>query len=151
MKVFFYIFHFWILEFDIFEEKLVKEFVRCQKKKTNTDALLAHIIEGVEEVKGEDINILDLREIENNVCQYFVVCSGNSNTQVRAISSSVQKVVSKALHEKPWHVEGQDTSEWVLMDFVDVVVHIFQKQTRSHYDIESLWGDAKQTLVESKY
>ena len=76
-------------------------------KKTNTDALLAHIIEGVEEVKGEDINILDLREIENNVCQYFVVCSGNSNTQVRAISSSVQKVVSKALHEKPWHVEGQ--------------------------------------------
>jgi len=120
-------------------------------KKTNTDALLAHIIEGIEEVKGEDINILDLRDIENNVCQYFVVCSGNSNTQVRAISSSVQKVVSKALHEKPWHVEGQETSEWVLMDFVDIVVHIFQKQTRSHYDIESLWGDAKQTLVESKY
>lgn len=120
-------------------------------KKTNTDALLAHIIEGIEEVKGEDINILDLRGIENNVCQYFVVCSGNSNTQVRAISSSVQKVVSKALHEKPWHVEGQETSEWVLMDFVDIVVHIFQKQTRSHYDIESLWGDAKQTLVESKY
>lgn len=120
-------------------------------KKTNTDDLLSHIIEGIEEVKGEEINILDLREIENNVCQYFVVCSGNSNTQVRAISSSVQKVVSKALHEKPWHVEGQDTSEWVLMDFVDVVVHIFQKHTRSHYDIESLWGDAKQTLVESKY
>jgi len=120
-------------------------------KKTNTDTLLAHIIEGVEEVKGEDINILDLRGIENNVCQYFVVCSGNSNTQVRAISSSVQKLVSKALHEKPWHVEGQETSEWVLMDFVDIVVHIFQKQTRSHYDIESLWGDAKQTLVESNY
>lgn len=120
-------------------------------KKPETDTLLSYIIEGIEEVKGENINILDLREIENNVCQYFVVCSGNSNTQVRAISSSVQKVVSKALHEKPWHVEGQDTSEWVLMDFVDVVVHIFQKHTRSHYDIESLWGDAKQTLVESKY
>jgi len=120
-------------------------------KKTNTDVLLAHIIEGIEEVKGEGINILDLRDIENNVCHYFVVCSGNSNTQVNAISSSVQKVVSKALHEKPWHVEGQETGEWVLMDFVDIVVHIFQKQTRSHYDIESLWGDAKQTLVESKY
>lgn len=120
-------------------------------KKPETDTLLSYIIEGIEEVKGENINILDLREIENNVCQYFVVCSGNSNTQVRAISSSVQKVVSKALHEKPWHVEGQDSSEWVLMDFVDVVVHIFQKHTRSHYDIESLWGDAKQTLVESKY
>jgi|TARA_X000000950_G_scaffold48384_2_gene56206 ribosome-associated protein len=120
-------------------------------KKTNTDALLSLIIEGIEEVKGEDINILDLRDIDNNVCKYFVVCSGNSNTQVRAISSSVQKVVSKSLREKPWHVEGQETSEWVLMDFVDVVVHIFQKQTRSHYDIESLWGDAKQTLVESNY
>lgn len=120
-------------------------------KKTNTDALLSLIIEGIEEVKGEDINILDLRDIDNNVCKYFVVCSGNSNTQVRAISSSVQKVVSKSLREKPWHVEGQETSEWVLMDFVDVVVHIFQKQTRSHYDIESLWGDAKQTLIESKH
>lgn len=120
-------------------------------KKKNTDTLLAHIIEGIEEVKAEDINVLDLREIENNVCQYFVVCSGNSNTQVRAISGSVQKLVSKAIHEKPWHIEGLETSEWILMDFVDIVVHIFQKQTRSHYDIESLWGDAKQTLIESKY
>jgi ribosome-associated protein len=117
----------------------------------NTDILLTHIIEGIEEVKGEDINVLDLREIENNVCNYFVVCSGNSNTQVRAISGAVQKLVSKAIHEKPWHIEGLDTSEWILMDFVDIVVHIFQKQTRSHYDIESLWGDAKQTLIESKY
>ena len=120
-------------------------------KKKNTDTLLAHIIEGIEEVKGEDINVLDLREIENNVCQYFVVCSGNSNTQVRARSGAVQKLVSKAIHEKPGQVEGLDTSEWILMDFVDIVVHIFQKQTRSHYDIESLWGDAKQTLIESKY
>ena len=120
-------------------------------KEKKTDTLLAHIIEGIEEVKGEDINVLDLREIENNVCQYFVVCSGNSNTQVRAISGAVQKLVSKAIHEKPWHVEGLETSEWILMDFVDIVVHIFQKQTRSHYDIESLWGDAKQTLIESKY
>ena len=78
-------------------------------KKKNTDTLLAHIIEGIEEVKGEDINVLDLREIENNVCQYFVVCSGNSNTQVRAISGAVQKLVSKAIHEKPWHVEGLET------------------------------------------
>ena len=120
-------------------------------KKKNTDTLLAHIIEGIEEVKGEDINVLDLREIENNVCNYFVVCSGSSNTQVRAISGAVQKLVSKAIQEKPWHVEGLETSEWILMDFVDIVVHIFQKQTRSHYDIESLWGDAKQTLIESKY
>ena len=120
-------------------------------KKKNTDTLLTHIIEGIEEVKGEDINVLDLREVENNVCKYFVVCSGNSNTQVRAISGAVQKGVSKAVQDKPWHVEGLETSEWILMDFVDIVVHIFQKQTRSYYDIESLWGDAKQTLIESKH
>ena len=120
-------------------------------KKKNTDTLLTHIIEGIEEVKGENINVLDLREVENTVCKYFVVCSGNSNTQVRAISGAVKKLVSKAIQEKPWHVEGLETSEWILMDFVDVVVHIFQKQTRSYYDIESLWGDAKQTLIESKY
>ena len=120
-------------------------------KKKNTDTLLAHIIEGIEEVKAEDINVLDLRKLENNVCKYFIVCSGSSNTQLRAISAAIQKLVSKSIHEKPWHVEGLERSEWVLMDFVDIVVHIFQKQTRSHYDIESLWGDAKQTLIESKY
>ena len=120
-------------------------------KKKDTDTLIAHIIEAIEDVKGEEINVLDLRKIENSVCKYFIVCSGNSNTQVRAISGSVQKMVSKAIQEKPWHVEGLDTSEWILMDFVDVVLHVFQKQTREHYDIESLWGDAKQTIIESKY
>jgi ribosome-associated protein len=120
-------------------------------KKKDTDTLIAHIIEAIEDVKGEEINLLDLRKIENCVCKYFIVCSGNSNTQVRAISGSVQKMVSKAIQEKPWHVEGLDTSEWILMDFVDVVLHVFQKQTREHYDIESLWGDAKQTIIESKY
>ncbi|MFN2262203.1 MAG: ribosome silencing factor, partial [Psychroflexus sp.] len=102
-------------------------------------------------VKGDNIDIIDLREHENTVCDYLVVCSGNSNTQVDAIESSVRKSVSKALKDKPWHVEGLENSEWVLMDYVDVVVHIFQKQTREYYDIESLWGDAKITSVETNY
>jgi len=112
-------------------------------KQTNTDDLLAVIIKGIDDVKGEDIQLLDLREIENTVCDYFVVCSANSNTQVNAISGSVQKVVSKELKDKPWHVEGLGNAEWVLMDYVNVVVHIFQKQVREFYDIESLWGDEK--------
>ncbi|AZJ36279.1 MULTISPECIES: ribosome silencing factor [Tenacibaculum] len=116
-------------------------------KQTNTDDLLAVIIKGIDDVKGEDIQLLDLREIENTVCDYFVVCSANSNTQVNAISGSVQKIVSKELKDKPWHVEGQGNSEWVLMDYVNVVVHIFQKQVREFYDIESLWGDAKITEI----
>ena len=120
-------------------------------KQTNTDDLLAVIIKGIDDVKGEDIQLLDLREIENTVCDYFVVCSANSNTQVNAISGSVQKVVSKELKDKPWHVEGLGNAEWVLMDYVNVVVHIFQKQVREFYDIESLWGDAKTTQIETSY
>ena len=120
-------------------------------KQTNTDDLLAVIIKGIDDVKGEDIQLLDLREIENTVCDYFVVCSANSNTQVNAISGSVQKIVSKELKDKPWHIEGQGNSEWVLMDYVNVVVHIFQKQVREFYDIESLWGDAKITQIETSY
>jgi ribosome-associated protein len=121
-------------------------------KKTNTnDILLSLIIKGIEEVKGNDIDILDLREIDNSACDYFVICNGNSNTQVNAIVNSVQKTVSKEVHEKPWHTEGSENSEWVLMDYVHIVVHVFQKHIREYYDIESLWGDAKITSIENKY
>ncbi len=121
------------------------------KKQINNDDLLSNIILGIEEVKGEDINILDLREIDNSACDYFVICNGNSNTQVNAIMNSVQKTVSKSIKDKPWHVEGSDNSEWILMDYVNVVVHVFQKHIREYYNIESLWGDAKITLIENKY
>ena len=120
-------------------------------KNKNTDALIATIIKGIEEVKGNDIDILDLREIENTVCDYFIICNGNSNTQVNAIVGSVQKIVSKELKDKPWHVEGSDNSEWILMDYVNVVVHVFQKHIREFYDIEGLWGDAKTTSITNDY
>ncbi len=118
-------------------------------KKVNTDDLIAEIIKGIDDVKGEDVQLLDLREIENTVCDYFVICSGNSNTQVKAISGSIQKNVSKNLKDKPWHIEGEVNAEWVLMDYVNVVVHVFQKQIREYYDIESLWGDAKITAIST--
>ena len=78
----------------------------------------------------------------------FIICNGNSNTQVNAITNSVQKI-GKAIHEKPYQIEGIENSEWVLMDYINVVVHIFQKQTREYYDIENLWGDAKITMINS--
>ncbi|AEW85242.1 ribosome silencing factor [Flavobacterium columnare] len=120
-------------------------------KEVGNDILLANIIKGIEDVKGNDIDILDLRELENTVCDYFVICNGTSNTQVNAIVNSVQKAVSKELKEKPWHVEGTDNGEWVLMDYVHIVVHVFQKHIREYYNIESLWGDAKITSIENKY
>lgn len=123
----------------------------AKKKTTSSDDLLTLIIKGIEDVKGFDISILDLRGIENTVCDYFVICTGGSNTQVNAISGSVQKVVSKEVHEKPWHVEGEENGEWVLMDYVSIVVHIFQKHIREYYDIESLWGDAKITQIANKF
>lgn len=121
------------------------------KNLASKDDLLANIIKGIEDVKGADIDILDLRDIENTVCDYFIVCNGNSNTQVVAISNSIQKAVSKELHEKPWHVEGLENAEWVLMDYVNIVVHIFQKHVREFYNIESLWGDAKITTIPNNY
>ncbi|MBT6252310.1 MAG: ribosome silencing factor [Flavobacteriaceae bacterium] len=120
-------------------------------KTESTDLLITHIIDALEDVKAEDIQILDLRGIENSVCSYFIVCSGNSNTQVNALAGSVQKKVSKALKEKPFHVEGTETAEWVLLDYINVVVHIFQRTVREYYDIESLWGDAKVTAIASNY
>ncbi|WP_413997757.1 ribosome silencing factor [Flavobacterium sp. W1B] len=121
------------------------------KKTIDNDALLANIIAGIEEVKGNDIEILDLREIDSAVCDYYVICNGNSNTQVNAIVNSIQKTVSKELKDKPWHVEGSSNAEWVLMDYVHIVVHVFQKQIREYYNIESLWGDAKITTIANKY
>jgi ribosome-associated protein len=121
------------------------------KKAVSSDVLLANIIKGIEEVKGNDIDILDLREIDTAVCDYFIICNGNSNTQVNAIVNSIQKLVSKELKDKPWHVEGTDNGEWVLMDYVNIVVHVFQKQIREFYNIEGLWGDAKITSIQTNY
>ena len=121
------------------------------KENTSADQLITTILSGIEDVKGKEITILDLRDIENTVCDYFISCEGTSNTQVNAIVNSVQKKVSKALKDNPWHVEGSDNAEWVLMDYINVVVHVFQKHIRQYYDIESLWGDAKTTVIETSY
>ena len=121
------------------------------KKKVSEDELITVIIKGIEEIKGIDIQLFDLREIENTVTNYFIICTGNSNTQVKAISQSVQKMVSKELKDKPWHIEGEGNAEWILMDYVNVLVHIFQKHIREYYDIETLWGDAKITEIETSY
>ncbi|MDX1829896.1 MAG: ribosome silencing factor [Lutibacter sp.] len=119
------------------------------KRSESADSLIATILKAIDEIKGVDVQLLDLREIENTVCDYFIICSGTSNTHVNAISGIIQKQVGKLAKEKPWHVEGEGNAEWVLLDYINVVVHIFQKQTREFYNIESLWGDAKITSISS--
>jgi len=120
-------------------------------KKIRVSHLIDEIILGIENVKGENIHQLDLRELDNTPCDFFIVCSGNSNTQVTAIVNSIQKNVSKKLSEKPFHTEGLDNAEWVLLDYVNVVVHVFQNSIREYYNIEELWGDAKSTQIVSNY
>ena len=120
-------------------------------KKDNASSLIDEIIKGIENVKGEKIQIMDLSNIENTPCKFFIICSGNSNTQVMAIVNSIIKKVSKKIQEKPLHTEGLEAAEWVLIDYINVVVHVFQRKTREFYNIEELWGDAKSTLVASNY
>ena len=102
--------------------------------------LIDEIIFGIEDVKGVDINIMDLRNITNTVCEFFILCTGTSNTHVSAITNSIRKNVSKKLKEKPFSLEGLENQEWVLIDYIDVVVHIFQGDTRQD---ESVAAKAK--------
>ncbi|SMO87399.1 ribosome-associated protein [Saccharicrinis carchari] len=116
-----------------------------------TEQLVDAVVGGIQEQKGTNIAILDMRKIEGSICQYFIICDGGSNTQVDAISDSVYDYVSKKLDQKPYHIEGKENAEWVLVDYVDVVVHIFQQPTRAFYNLEGLWADAKRTNIENLF
>lgn len=113
--------------------------------KTNTKEIVKAAIEGILKIKGKDLVSLDLTEIENSVCKYFVICHGDSNVQVSALADSVIETVRDETGEKVWHKEGLDNATWVLLDYSDVVVHIFQKEYRDFYKLEELWADAKLT------
>ncbi|HRH37948.1 MAG TPA: ribosome silencing factor [Flavobacteriales bacterium] len=115
----------------------------------SADHLVDAIVKGIQEVKGKEIVRLDLREVPNTVCDHFIVCHGDSATQVDAITRSVLEFARKQAHEKPWHSEGERNSEWVLLDFVDVVVHIFHRDKRGYYALEDLWGDAARIRYEN--
>lgn len=114
----------------------------AKRKKDNSSLKLVELVKkGIEEKKGEEIVTLDIYKTNPSVCDYFVICHGNSNTQVAAIADEVQKVVRESIGEKPFHVEGVNNAEWVLIDFVNVVVHVFQKDFRKFYDLEHLWAE----------
>ncbi|MCL4157987.1 UNVERIFIED_CONTAM: hypothetical protein GTU68_006659 [Idotea baltica] len=107
------------------------------------EKLSKYIVKGIQEKKGTNIVILDLKDIGNAIADYFIICTGTSDTQIDAISDSVDKVVADEANEKPWHREGFKNKEWILLDYVNIVVHIFKKDVRSFYSLEELWGDAK--------
>ncbi|MBW3546102.1 MAG: ribosome silencing factor [Bacteroidetes bacterium] len=120
------------------------------EEKTNSEQLANLIVEGMQEKKASDIVVLNLTKVKNAVADYFVICTGNSDTQLDAISDSIEEVVWKGLKQDPWHREGRLQKEWVLLDYVDVVVHVFKKDRRDFFALEELWGDAEVVHVSSE-
>ena len=119
------------------------------KKELKTSDILANIIiEEMREIKAKEIVSLDLRNIETSVCDFFIVCHGTSSTHVSAIADSVIEETLKSIKEKPWHKEGLTNGNWILLDYGNVVAHIFQKETRDYYNIEKLWSDADIQLIK---
>jgi len=120
------------------------------KKTDGVNNLIEKIVDGISDVKGQNIKMIDLRKIENRICDFYIICSGNSNIHVSAILESVKKKISKSLKEKPSHTEGEENAEWILLDYINVVVHIFQEKVREFYKIEELWGDCKINIIPIK-
>ncbi|TFF36524.1 ribosome silencing factor [Mucilaginibacter psychrotolerans] len=100
-------------------------------------------IHGMQEKKGNELVRLDLRNIKSSVADYFVICHADSATQVKAIANSVEDEIYKAMQQDPWRKEGLEHGEWILLDYVDVVIHIFRTDKREYYGVEDLWGDAE--------
>ncbi|RZK54905.1 MAG: ribosome silencing factor [Pedobacter sp.] len=121
-----------------------------KKKTANLSTYLSEIaIHGIQEKKGNDIVRLDLRELNSAVSDYFVVCNADSSTQVKAIADSVEDEIYKQTKTNPWRKEGLDNAEWIILDYFDIVVHIFRTEKRDFYGIEDLWGDAETTTYKS--
>ena len=112
-----------------------------------TKQLVESITRGIQEKKGTGIVVADLSGIDGTICHYFVICQGNSPSQVEAITESVGDFARKELDERPTHVVGLENAQWVAMDFTDVLVHIVLPDVRDYYDLEHLWDDAKLTHI----
>jgi len=120
------------------KEKIVKE----------KEELKDLIVSGMKEKKATNITIIDLKSIKNAVADYFIICTGGSDTQIDAIADSIEEEVYKGLAQNPWRKEGKANKEWILLDYVQVVAHVFKQERRQFYGLEELWGDAKIINIE---
>jgi ribosome-associated protein len=127
-------------------EKLLKALKKIENQ-ISSEILRDSIVEGMQDNKGKDIVILDLRKVENAVTDFFVICTGDSSVQIEGIANSVVRNTRKELKERPWNQHGKGISEWVLLDYVSVVAHVFSKSLRDYYSLEDLWADAVRTEI----
>lgn len=121
-----------------------------RRKADPVETLTQAIVRGMQEKKAQDILIMDLRTVRNAVADFFVICSGTSDKQLAAICDSVEEEAIKTEKQEPWHREGRQNKEWMLLDYIDVVAHVFRKDKRGYYALEKLWGDAEITKVEEE-
>jgi ribosome-associated protein len=126
--------------------------MKVSKKKQNEAELASQylcqwVVKGMQEKKANDIVVMDLRKVKNAIADFFVICSGNSDTQIDAIADSIDEEVFKTIGSHPWHREGKVQKEWILIDYVDVVAHVFKRDRREFYKLEELWGDAEFTYI----
>ena len=119
-------------------------------ERATSKQLVHKIVEGIQDKNGRNVVILDLKYVENSICDFFVICHGTSNTHVDAISEAVEVKVKQDLQEKPFSKEGFNNLTWVLLDYEDVVVHIFQEEYRKFYNLEDLWADAEVETFENE-
>jgi len=117
------------------------------KETATAKEVIKQIIEGIQEKKGKEIVVVDMLELGNSICDYFVICQGNSPNQVSAITGSIEDVVRENCGKKPYAIDGLRNAQWVAMDYGDILVHIFLPDVRRFYDIEHLWADATVTTI----
>lgn len=120
------------------------------KEAINSSKLSELVAQGMVEKKASDVVVMDLRDVKNAVADYFIICSGNSDTQIDAIADSIEDEVFKHSTQNPWKREGKESREWIIIDYVDVVAHVFNKEKRKFYGLEELWGDAKVTQIDKE-
>ena len=124
--------------------------MRIRHQSDNAEKVLEVVVKSMQEGKGKDIVSLDLKKIGSAVTDYFVICHGNSHTQVDAIAQKILENIKKECGANAYNKEGFENSEWILIDYVDVVVHVFLESTRNFYKIETLWADAKATTHDDE-
>jgi ribosome-associated protein len=120
------------------------------RKLTETNKTIEAILEGIQRIKGKEILLIDLTSIHHTECSYFVICHGTSGTQVDALAQSVEKTVAEMTGEKVWHRDGYRNALWILLDYGEIMVHLFREETRKFYNLEGLWADAKTSKIESE-
>lgn len=118
------------------------------KGKGETDKILDGVLEGIQRIKGKEIIVVDLNTINHTECGYFVICHGTSTTQANSIAQSVEETVKELTGVDAWHKDGYRNSIWILLDYGDIMVHVFQKEARDFYNLEGLWADAKTTKIK---